>query len=91
MYHPYFKQHLLELGLVVMETRAVSTTGVLVIAEAEEIRREAGVFGAIGDIPVDILEELVTDCWLKALLKFCCKYGVRIVDDLPCIQPQREL
>ena len=89
-YHPYFKQHILQLGIAVAETRSKSPMGKSISALAEETGRQAGVFGTLADIPRAVLVWVVAESWLRSLLLFADHYGVRLEDDLPQIKPKRQ-
>ena len=90
VYHPEYNQFFTQLGITLTETRAVSSTGELMITMAEEVKREAGCFGPIGDIPSEVLETLVTRSWMRSLLQFLARNEVKLMDDCPSYEPSRE-
>ena len=88
--HPYYLQFLLQIGVILSETRSESGLGKIINAVTKEIRQEAGVFGSIGEIPDTILENVVSDSWLHSILLFCKENDIGVVDDRPELLPKRE-
>ena len=64
IYHPYYNQHITQMEIVMSQPRFGSHLGGLINGMAMEVRREAGTFGFLGDIPKEILTNVVTPGWL---------------------------
>ena len=60
LFHPFFTQHLSQLEPLLGETYILSNLGTSINCAAEEVRREAGWYGTLGDIPLAVLEAVVT-------------------------------
>ena len=89
LFHPFFIQHLSQLEPLLGETYSLSNLGTSINGAAEEVCREAGWYGTLGNIPLAVLEAVVTPSWLRSLLMFCQKYQIHIDDPLPPLQPPR--
>ena len=87
LFHPFFTQHLSQLEPLLSETYSLSNLGTSITCAAEEVRREAGWYGTLGDIPILVLEAVVTPSWLHSLLIFCKKYNIHVDAPLPTLQP----
>ena len=89
LFHPFFTQHILQLEPLLGETYLCSNLGNSINCAAEEVRREAGWPGPLGNIPTSVLSAVVTQSWLRSLLLFCQKYHIHLHDPLPPLQPPR--
>ena len=87
--HPYYKQYVVKMEMVLHEPMNDTSLGKLINCLAEEVKREAGCFGPVGDIPIVILNKVVTNSWLKLLLLFVAERDIHIHNPLPHLAPKR--
>ena len=90
LFHLFFKQHLLQLGLIVMETQSLFSTRIAIVRMVKELWHQAEFFGYLGNILKDVLEATITDSWLKALLLFAGDHNVYIQDQCQQLVLQRQ-
>lgn len=83
--HPYHRQHLKHLDLVLRETLKPSITSDLLKSIVEQLRLEIGIPCHDGCWQLDIFGHCLTDCWFRDLLLFCEDEEITIQDTEPTV------
>ena len=65
---PFETQFIRQLKVLLDQTSRESMKNDVIRANTEQIKIEAGYPGTLEEIPWDIMEPCITDCWLKQLL-----------------------
>jgi hypothetical protein len=81
--HPYYKQNLKHLDLVLRETLTPSITSDLLRSTIEQLKLEIGIPCQDGDWQLTIFSPCLTNCWLRDLLIFCEEEEISLVDTSP--------
>lgn len=83
--HPFFKQNLKHLDLVMRETLQTSITSDLIFSILEQLRLEIGLPNDQGNWQLDTFSSCLTNCWFLDLLLFCEDEGITIQDTGPTL------
>ena len=83
--HPYFKQNLKQIDLLLRESLKPSITSNLLNATLEHLGLETGLPNDDWMIPKSY--SWMTPCWLRELLLFCTQEDLSIHDTLPRLAP----
>ena len=83
--HPFYKQNLKQLDLVLRETLKPSITSHLLNSTLEQMRLEVGLPG--DDWMMDQSYAWTTACWLRELLLFCEQEDLSLQDTAPKLEP----
>jgi hypothetical protein len=65
-----------------------SPTGQLIPTSIEQAKLELGLEGRLYDHNFKMVGHLLTECWIKKVWKETSKYGIRIVERTPSLQPE---
>lgn len=83
--HPFYRQNLKHLELVMKETLQPSITADLLKAILEQLRLEIGIPCINGNWQLDVFGPCLTNCWFVDLLQFCEDEDIAIQDKGPTL------
>jgi hypothetical protein len=85
--HPYYKQNLKKIDLLLREALKPSITANLTAAITEQLRLELGINNTDGTWQIHKSRAWMTTCWFKPLLQFCYDQDLSIHDTSPLLEP----
>jgi hypothetical protein len=85
--HPYYKQNLKKIDLLLCEALKSSITENLTAAITEQLRLELGINNTDGTWQIHKSRAWMTTCWFKPLLQFCHTHDLSIHDTSPLLEP----
>ena len=84
--HPFYRQHLKHLVLVLRETQKEDITADLLAATIEQLRLESGLPCHNSDWQLASCSSYLTSCWIHELLGFCHDHKIQLHDACPKLQ-----
>ena len=87
---PYETQFIKQTKVLLDHTARDTMTNDLLRATTEQLRIEAGFPGSMEDIPWNILEPCLTECWMKQLATELSRHDMKIIDDCPRLRKNTE-
>ena len=88
--HPWYEQELTHLHTFVDQVNRNTSCGFRFQATTEAMRLETGFPGAFTDVPYDLMQDCVTDTWIKTFWHSCHAFDISIQDTFGTFALSRE-
>jgi hypothetical protein len=88
--HPWHNQELTHLNMSVQQSSFPFIAGGLLSTSLEQLRLEVGLPGFVTDHDYEIVQSLLTPCWLQDLWLFCQRFQIELHNTVGQLLPARQ-